>query len=923
MTNNLPSGTITFLLTDIEGSTRLWEAHPQAMRAALARHDVLLAEIIAVHGGHLFKHTGDGACAAFRSAQAALSAAVAAQRALLTENWGDTPLYARMALHSGEATAVGDDYYGQAVNRAARVMAAGHGGQIVLSLAASVLQEELPSGITLRDLGTHRLKDLQQPEGIFQVVGAGLREDFPPLRTLEAHPHNLPAQVTTFFGRETELAAVGARLDGARLVTLTGPGGTGKTRLALQVAAGRLERYRDGVWFVELASLREAGLVASTTAQALNLPLPPESTPVKVLTDYLAEKELLLVLDNCEHLLDGCAALVAEVLRACPTVSILATSRERLRVAGETLYPVPALALPGQDEALEGLTTYAAVQLFIDRGQAVQPAFQVTNANAPALAQVCAMLEGMPLAIELAAARLRSLSLESLAERLGDRFRLLTGGGRNHLPRHQTLRATIDWSHDLLTAPEQLLFRRLAVFDGGWSLWAAEGICADDALDTTEIFDLLESLVDKSLVNASSDMYGDTYYRMLETVREYAAAKLDTAGETTLLRDRHYNWFVKIAESVRYKHWHFIHDPNPDHGRKFWRFWKKCCGNFRAGLTHHSTDIMAEALAANHEAFASLAEAHEWLHRLLASDHGEPSASRAMALVFLGLTASRMHERVAYFDEAVTIWRHLGDTYSLARTLLHQGQILGMNDCAERAVACIAEGLAIARTEGNPRLLAGALQAYGVTLLVTGDIAGARPLLEESLTHARTSGMPMFEIAHMHGPLAHAAYLSDDITAAIHYAEEAISIFTKFSATGNNMNAYRCLGDARRAQGDFIAARTAYLTSMDGYWETDNVPIAYCALVRFGALAAAEHEFYRAVRYFATAEALRGDNFPLSFIEQREMEPALAAARAALSAAEYQAAWEAGAQLDITSALAICRAEEEAKAAPAITSDVD
>jgi class 3 adenylate cyclase len=443
---DLPRGTVTFLFTDVAGSTRLWEAHPEAMRAALVEHDALIEFLTEQHGGRVVRPRGEGDSrfCVFARATDAVAAAVTIQQALHAEDWPhETPLRVRLALHTGEADLRDGDYYGSAPNRCARLRAIAHGGQALLSVATyDLVRDALPAGVTLKDLGEQRLADLHRPERVYQVLALGVPADFPPPRSLDALPHNLPVQLTSFVGREPELAAVRGALAAHRLVTLTGAGGCGKTRLGLQVAADALAAFADGAWFVDLAALADAALVPQAVLAALGLPEPPGRAPLGALADALRRRALLLVLDNCEHLLEACATLADTLLRACPRLHILATSRELLGVPGEATHRVPSLGVPEPElvrdlgsrdagpEAVERLRRCEAVQLFVERARLVQPDFALVPEQAPALAQVCRRLDGIPLALELAAARVRVLSVEQLAARLDDRFRLLTGGSR-------------------------------------------------------------------------------------------------------------------------------------------------------------------------------------------------------------------------------------------------------------------------------------------------------------------------------------------------------------------------------------------------------------------------------------------------------------------------------------------------------------
>jgi len=557
LTKTLPSGTVTFLFTDIEGSTNLAQKYSDKWEPLRERHDSILRDAIETNNGYIFQIIGDAVCAAFHTAGDALKAALKGQFDLHHESWGDTAVRVRMGIHTGEAETDGKDYRGYlTLCLVQRVVSAGHGGQILLShTSENLLRGQLPDDIKLRDMGKHKLKDVPLPSRIFQVVSSGLQTEFPLLRTLSVIPSNLPAQITSFVGREREVADVKKLLLDAHMLTLIGPGGTGKTRLAIQVASDVLGRYPDGVWLVELASIRDPLLVPRTTAIAFGLRDEPQRPVIDMLCDYLREKKMLILLDNCEHLVDACARLAEQVLHAAPKVRILSSSREALDIAGEVTYRVPSLGIPDMEHLppVESLSQYEAVRLFIDRAISASPTFTVTNDSAPFLAQICHRLDGIPLAIELAAAKIRVLNVEEIAKRLDDRFRLLTGGSRTALERHQTLRAAIDWSYNLLPSPEQILFRRLSVFVGGWTLEAAESICKGESASSLErnedILTLLEHLINKSLVVRDETQTGSRY-RMLETMRQYASEKLAESGENKLLQDNHLECFLNLAETA-------------------------------------------------------------------------------------------------------------------------------------------------------------------------------------------------------------------------------------------------------------------------------------------------------------------------------------------------------------------------------------
>ncbi|MBA2449954.1 MAG: adenylate/guanylate cyclase domain-containing protein, partial [Chloroflexi bacterium] len=544
---------MTFLLTDVEGSTALWERAPAAMRPALARHDALFEMAVREHGGVHIRPRGEGDSrfAVFASAPNAVGAALAIQRAFAVETWPTPrPVRVRIGIHTGEAELRDGDYYGSAVNRCARLRGIGHGGQVLLTEATAALaRDSMPSGEALLDLGEHRLKDLTQPERVFQVTAPDLPSEFAPLVSLDARPHNLPIHPTPLLGRQREVSEVRTLLqDGSRLVTLTGPGGTGKTRLSLQVAAELLDDFDHGVFLVELAPIVDATLAPSTIAQVLGVRDIGGRPVLDGLKKHLRARKLMLVLDNFEQILTA-ALVVADLLATSPGLKMLVTSREPLRLRGEREYAVPPLGLPDvhHPPPVETLSGYAAVALFLERAVAVRADFAVTNENAAAVAEICTRLDGLPLAIELAAARMRLLTPQAMVGRLERRLPLLTGGARDLPTRQQTLRNAIGWSHDLLDEPERRLFRRLSAFVGGWSLEAAEEVCDLDDLGV-ETLDGLESLVAKSLVKQGEDSSGEARFSMLETIREYAFGQLETSGEVVTVRHRHTQHFLKLAE---------------------------------------------------------------------------------------------------------------------------------------------------------------------------------------------------------------------------------------------------------------------------------------------------------------------------------------------------------------------------------------
>jgi predicted ATPase/class 3 adenylate cyclase len=540
----VPTGVVTFVFTDIEGSTERWDRYPTAMAAAVRRHDALVRAAIVANGGYVFKTLGDAFCAAFQRPEDAIVAMLDAREALAAEDFSAVDgIRIRAAIHSGTADEREGDYFGPVVNRVARLVAIGHGGQVLVSgTTAALVGAGIPSRATLRDLGEHRLKDLTQSENVYQLDASEDARDFPPLRSLDVLYNNLPLQITSFVGRETEVADVAALLAEHRLVTLVGSGGVGKTRTSLQVAAELASTPKYGVWFVELAPVSNGDYLPATVAQAMGISLPPGGESLANLVRALHKTNALLVFDNCEHVIDAASRVIAEVLRRCPDLRILASSRQALGIAGEATYRMPSLGFPteGQTGTLTAAAAieFPAIALFVARATAADHRFALDDENAPAVAEITRRLDGIPLALELAAARVKILRPRQIRDRLGERFRVLTGGSRAALPRQQTLRALIDWSHDLLDAREQTLFRRLGIFAGDFVLDAATAVGSGDGLDDVECFDVLASLVDKSLVLAEPD--GDAFrYRLLESTREYARERLDAAGEREATATRH------------------------------------------------------------------------------------------------------------------------------------------------------------------------------------------------------------------------------------------------------------------------------------------------------------------------------------------------------------------------------------------------
>jgi predicted ATPase/class 3 adenylate cyclase len=913
---DLPTGTVTFLFTDIEGSTRLLRELADRYADALADYRQLLREAFQARDGHEVDTQGDAFFVAFARARDAIAAAIEAQRSLFAHAWPEGKgLRARMGLHTGEPLSVDTGYVGIDVHRAARICAVAYGGQILLSEATRVLiEEDLPDGVSLLDLGEHRLKDLARPQRLSQVVVADLPGDFPPLKSLNAIPNNLPTQLTSFIGREHEIAEVKELLSQARLLTVTGPGGAGKTRLALQVAAEVLESFKDGVWLVELAPVSEPDLVAHTVASAVNVREQPGRPMLTTLCDSLQDKQLLIVLDNCEHVVAACARLGDALLRACPNVRILATSREALGVAGEISWPVPPLSLPDPQDlpSLETLSQYEAVRLFIDRATAVLPTFTVTNENAPWIAQVCHRLDGIPLAVELAAVRVKGLSVEQIAARLDDRFRLLTGGRRLGLPHHQTLRAAIDWSYDLLSDPDRIALRRVAVFAGGWTLEAAEAVCGGDGVDESEVLDLLMHLVDKSLVVAE-ERGGQARYRMLQTVQEYGRERLRESGEAQAVRRRHRDWYLGLAERASPELF------GAEQAAWFDRFEVEH-GNFRAALMWSIESAETEAalrlvgvLWRFWAVRGYFEEGSGWLESALkkSGDASAPFRAKALnAAAYLALSRGEYPRARAVLEEGLAIGRQLGDQAGIATSLNYLGTVAMQQGDYAIARTHLEESLAIRRQIGDPVSIAVSLDDLGAVVIDQGDYAAARAVLEEGLA-IRRQLRDQAGIAAVLNNLGMAAIRQGDYGTARSFLDESLRLCQEVGDKWLNAIALDTLGDLARAQGDHAQARSFYAESLTISRQLgDKAVVAYC-LEGLAAVACAQGKHRRAARLLAAADVLREATGAARRTSDRAgYDRDVAAARAGLGEEEFVSAWAEGRAMTLERAMGYAMAED-------------
>lgn len=786
----LPSGTVTFLFTDIEGSTKLAQQYPDAMPVLLARHHEILKESIQAQNGYIFQNEGDSLAVAFHSAIDALNAASSAQRLLQNEAWTPSPIKVRMGIHTGMAqlndTSAPTVYMGYTtLATTQRVMSAGQGGQILLSGAThELVRNLLPANTELIDLGEKRLKDLLHFEHLYQLNIAGLQTNFPPLKTLDIPQTNLPTQLSTFIGREKEVEQIKKRLEKNRLVTLTGSGGVGKTRLSIRVASELLDGYPNGVWVAELASITDPALVAKTFCAALGLELHGNMSPVDILTSYLHSKKLLFVVDNCEHLISACAQLCETLLHACPNLRIIASSREALGIEGENAYRVPSLSLPDPKDGLSTIEKSEAVKLFAERATATLPEFKITETNATAVAQICQRLDGIALAIELAASRVKLLKVEQIAVRLNDAFRLLTGGSRTALPRQQTLRALIDWSYNLLSEEERTVLRRLSIFMGGWTLEAAEYVC-----DNPNMLDLSMHLVDKSLVSVDLEHGDEPRYYLLETIRQYAREKLAEHGESESIRNRHREYFCELVERI---------EPRlrgPDQVVLLDRL-EMDLDNLRAALEW--------ALDHNIPAGLRLAAGLKWLWHL---DH-----HWAEGIAWLDKLLHAEEEAHALAPDSKTDIRYL------AKALLVSGHLTGAGGDLQKAMARITASLALCEGMDGMNwipLKATGYMYLGIGALAGGDINQAKMLAEKSLELSRSIG-DKFGIAEVqYNLLTTIAFRSGEFETARLLSESVLAIRQELGDSDGIAAALSHGGLVALAQSDYERAQRLFRDNVE------------------------------------------------------------------------------------------------------------
>jgi predicted ATPase/class 3 adenylate cyclase len=943
-----PSGTVAFLFTDVEGSTRRWESHQAAMHSAVERHFALLRDAVAAQRGVVYKTIGDAVQAAFPTAADAVCAAVAAQAALARANWGDLgPFRVRMAIHVGEATPRDGDYLAPALNRLARVLATGYGGQILLTEAARALvATEVPAAHALRDLGAHRLKDLLVAEHIFQLTGPGLDVDFPPLRSLERRPHNLPAQPTPLLGRETEVAALREALaaPSPRLVTLTGPGGVGKTRLALQAAAEAIDSFPDGVWWAPLAGVSDPALLPDAIAAPLGVREAPGEALLDSIGAHLRARHALLLLDNLEHLPDA-GAPIAHLLAAAPDLRVLATSRAPLHVRGERTFPVAPLPLPrpARDLSLEDALSSPAVQLFVDRAQAVVPDFQLDAATAPAVAAICQRLDGLPLAIELAAARTRLLPPPALLARLERALPLLTGGARDLPERQRTLRATIAWSHDLLAPEEQRLFAQLSVFAGGCSLEAALAVCAEQDGDDLLLLDQLDTLVAQSLLRTSPSDGANPRFAMLETIREFGRERLQASGEADAVCQRFAAYFLSLAEraepllsgpeqgdwlarltaehdNLRESLVAAAHlEPPADHLRlagALWRFWW-VRGHLTEGrqrldealARRGEGEITPEVLARALDGAGVLAEAQGDIDRAAALHDealtlwrlAEDSAGEARSLENLGIIElfdrANLTRARELHEAALACFRAADDRFGVASALANLGAVALRAEDFPRASSLYQEALALALSLGDARAAAAASTNLASLAFFQGDFDNSAALFEEALRHWQAlDDVPGAALAL--GNLAAALQWTGDTSRAKTLYEESLALHQDLGDRQGIAFAWSHLGRVARDEGN---PREAARLTLAAARLAGDIGDMFNEAESLDGLAAALLDLERpdaSVTLFAAADAMRKTaGLSPPSVERSARERDLDRTRVELGAAQFEDRYQEGTRL--------------------------
>lgn len=910
---SLQPGTLTILLTDIEGSSKPWELHPGPMKESVSRHDRIIQDAVEAHGGvqPAEQGEGDSTLTAFKKPSDALTCVLEIQKAFAKEPWQDpVRIRVRAALHTGELELRDERrYWGPTINRCARLRGIAHGGQTVISQAThALLKEWLGDDVFFKDMGVHHLKDLSSPEHVWQLCHPDLPAEFPPLLSLEISPNNLPLQLKSFVPRDREMEEVRKRIASSRLVTITGAGGSGKTRLALQAGAESIEQFPGGVWLVDLAPTTDPDVLIETVAKAVRVPvfggsageLQGDSRSIwgKVI-DYLRVRHALLILDNCEHLLDACAKLAADLLQNCPDLRLLVTTREPLGIDGENAWRVPSLSTPSRGRMADPqtLTNFQSVQLFLERATAARSDFAITTENADAVAEICRRFDGIPLAIELAAARVNVLSPNQIAEMLGDQFRLLTGGSRSAVERQQTMRASIDWSYKELSSSEQVLLRRLSVFAGGATLEAAEGICSDAKLQPDEILDVLSQLVQKSLLE-TSEMHGRVRYRFLEMIRQYAREQLSVSEETEALRFRHRDFYLRMVEEAYLgmgagDETPWLHAISDDYeniraafewsvdGREkeealriassLWVFW------WHRAIRDEGWSWLQQAFALEGDAspevlgkaylargYAGVLAGQSMEEKSLSgqraveffeSSGGPPSLDKLLALLLQGVeTPGR--DGLDILQRAAVEAHQLGDPGE-ALSLLAEGLAARREGDIERAKRLFEQAYSRARNAGNIHWSMDVIRSWLIpTLMELGDYDDARRYAVDVLGFWREREVEL-QVAYALNQLGYVSMELGLVDEARSEIGEALVILRKVGDARSIANVTHSQGEVEERAGNLDAARSMFVESLDLAKRIENAYLISECLWGLARLAMPEGDSSESVRLFAEAVRLQ------------------------------------------------------------------
>jgi predicted ATPase/class 3 adenylate cyclase/Tfp pilus assembly protein PilF len=935
----IPNGTVTFLFTDIEGSTKFAQEFPETHDAVLQKHHSILREAFEANNGFVFEIVGDAFCCAFENAEDAVKAAVDAQLNLTNEKWNDAVIKVRIGIHTGSAEWNVNRYMGYiTLARTARIMTSAYGEQIIISnntyelISEKLNVPEIEFGnersgifkdwnISFRDLGERRLKDVIQPIRLFQILSPGLREDFPPLKTLDARPNNLPIQLTSFIGREEVMKDLKKLFTQTRLLTIIGSGGAGKTRLAMQIAAEMIDDFSGGVFFTELGPVNDPSLVSQTIMKSLEVNEEPGLSLNEMLTDYLKKKEMLLILDNCEHLINECAFLAKDLLSKCPGLKIIATSREALNFSGEQTYRLPSLTLPDitVNNTPEQLTQFEAVRLFIERALAVNPSFRVNNENAPALAQICHQLDGIPLAIELAAVRIKVLTVEKIFEKLDDRFRLLTGGKRNALPRQQTLKALIDWSYDLLSEKEKILWSRLSVFSGGWTLEAAEEICSDNnniIIEMSEVIDLLSSLTEKSIV-----IFNDKKNRftMLETIRQYGIEKIRESNEYEKFSDKHLKFYLELAQtgntklrrtegesamkafdneigniekSLKFS----IEGNRGEDGIKLvgamGKFWQ-IRGYFSEGIHWSETVLHTKPETLNPVYGNVICQLGNFFRLKGDVDKARKFIDESLkirrelciksgisdSLVRLGILEydqAKYDESAKVYEESLAIYRETNDKFGIAVVLNNLGNVFSNQGKYSRAKEMYEESLATRRELGDKLGMAICLNNLGIITYDQGEYTKAKDLLNESL-------QLRYQVGNKDGiaicliNLGNVCYNQGEYDNALKFYKESLAISREIGDTGCISDSLYGLGNVSLQQKNTEEALKFFTDSLEISREIKAKSQIASVLNGLGRIAFSKPEYEKAKIYYCESvglfrEAGNNKDMDLSLLSLAELQ---------------------------------------------------